>query len=265
MSNHTKKHTDTEAFGKVSSATYQAILDTIPLIGAVLNWEPLACAFLAEVLRHLPLNGDLLVISHVDFARLLWGEDMTKEAARRRIGRCVQALKRCQAMSGFLAVWVDVGKRVERGGALEFFQTSYRLREFFILFRELRVLAVEQDLMALPIRERKQTQLAIIQSLCDARQYQRIPARARQQRHFQAEEKKPEPLPKVEKAPGALPAMTYTKAEDWFLEQLQSHLISLGKVDGGFNAVINGLSKKIRLVEREALDVIHGRKKGASK
>jgi hypothetical protein len=259
MANYTKVHSDTEVLGKVSPALFQALLDMLPALGAALNWERLACAFLADVLRQIALTGDPLVIGHAEFGRILWGDDMTKVAARRRMSRAIQALMRCQSTSGFLAVWVDLGKRIEKDGEVEYIYTTYRLRDFFVVFGDIQALAVEQDLMALPMKQRRQTQLAIVQSVCDARQYQRIPDRMRQQRHFQKNEAKPEPLPQAEALPASLP---YSKALDWYCEQLKAYLISLGKgrADAGFNAVVAEASKAIRQTERAALDVIHGRK-----
>lgn len=264
MGNHTKVHADTEAFGRVSGATYQAILDVIPLLGAVLNWEPLACAFLADVLRHIPLNGEPFVMSHVEFARLLWGVDIAKEAARRRIGRCVKALMGCQAMSGFLAVWIEVGKRVERkDGEVEFFHTTYRCRDFLAVFREIRLLAVEQDLMALPMRQRKATELAIIQSVCDAHEYQKIPARARQQRHFQSENAKPEPAPKAEAVPPP-GIVSFSEYQAAYHERLFQELVATGIGDAG-RALMSEALKATRLTERRWLDAVRSNGRGASK
>ena len=272
MGNHTKSeaiieaHQDSKVFGEISPAVFQAILDVMPAISAVLNWTPLAHYFLGEVLRQISLAGNPLSLGHAEFGRILWGEEITKVAAKRRIGRAIQALMQCQAMSGFLAVWIVPGKRIEKEeGEVEFLYTTYRLREFFEVFGEIQKLAVEQDLMALPMKERKYTQRAIIQSVCDAREYHRIPARVRQQKHFIEEKQKPEPLPKVESQSPAPPAMTYTKALAWYCEQLESHLVSIGKTGQNFNAVIAEASKAVRAAERNALDVIHGRKKGVSR
>lgn len=262
MSNSTKIHADSKVFGKISPAIFQAVLDVMPALGVVLNWEPLACVFLADVLRQISLMGNPLRLSHVEFASVLWGKDITKVAAERRMGRCVHALTRCQAMSGCLAVWIERGGRVERGGKVEYLKTSYRLRDFFVIFGEIQALVVEQDLMALPMRERKYTQLAIIQSVCDAREYQKMPKRMRQPRHFQEAKVKAEPEPKVEPSPPSM--LTYSKALEWYRGQLRAHLLSLGKVDRGFNAVIEEAQRVIRLEERAALDAIL-RPKGVSR
>lgn len=171
---------DSVVFGCLSPIVFKTVLDTTAVIGAVLNWSPLARSFLSEVLRQLPDDGNVLALKHSEFAAILW-PGCSLIAGRRRVGRAVQALKNDQQLSGFLAVWVESGNAIEVDGHKEYQPTTYRLRDFYSVFDRIQRRVAKDNVLALPQQKRRAQLRGIVQKICIDLKYQAVPSRARQQ------------------------------------------------------------------------------------
>lgn len=244
---------ETKIFGAISPDVFQAILDSIPAIcRAVLNWEPLAVWFIAEIIRQVPLSGELLYLGHLEFGRVLFGDDISDVGTRQRIGRAIKSVKRCQLLSAFKAVDIQSGDMIESHGKKEYFPTSYQLKDFFVVFFEFQNLATEQDLMALPQRQRKQTQFAIAKSICDARGYVAIPKRERKEK---SERGGREPKSKAEQLRRE-PNEDFEKDLEWFADRYKQELREKYSLGRKFAFTVKHVYNVLEMAENEAREMI---------
>lgn len=248
---------ESQILGLISPFIFKSLLDVIPAICKTLNWSPMAQAFLCEVLRVLPDDLEtLLTIKHADLAQLLWG-DVSELSGKRRIARAVSALKKDQLLSGFQAIWVELGDRVIVSGREQYLETSYKAVDAFGVIAELCFDGRAADVLALRDGARKRKMLALAQDICRRRGYQRVPARARQQ---------PKQSATKSEAAGAVsskviaesrkPNENFSDDLDWFTERIYQHFIECGKADEEFRYRVKRVFHALEIAELRALETL---------
>jgi hypothetical protein len=247
---------DSQFFSQFSPVVFQAILDVIPAICAVLKWTPLATSFLIEIIRQISLTGDALNLKHSEFGRILWGDDVSENAARRRISRAINSVKRCQLLSGFKAVHINSGSVAEFAGKAEYFPTSYELAEFVAVLTEIQKLAGEQNMMALNQRQRKLTQFAITKSICDARNYQQVPKLARvESKEKSASVVEAESAARVNKL-RHLPNEDFNAVTEAYGEALYQRLCEVGEANPEYRHIVKRVYHEIEVAVNRSREMI---------
>lgn len=270
---------DTVAFACLEPRVALLIIDIIHCVFTVLCWRQSSKSLLTEILSRLA-EREVFEVRHVDFGESMW-PSLPDARRKEKFSRWLQRLKEDQLRSGFQAVWVKP-RRAEQDtetGAYKGLPTQYMRGYFWALYRIVQDAASNEggkgaDWFLMSVRGRRARVRAVVAEVLlratDKGGFGAQPIERETKKEPQKTvEKKPcncgceqcryclakgvQPMPEAEALPASLP---YTKALDWYCEQLKAHLISLGKVDAGFNAVVAEASKAIRQTERAALDAI---------
>jgi len=219
--------------------------DVAELIGSIrwdaasiLNWRMRSSAWIAhQVLMRMGGEFAPLELTMGGLARAL-RNDVSYDAGARWLARLVRALDEDQKESGFYMVYINTQRKgFYKDGSAYNLPTLYTPAEFPSLFYAVQMAAIDCDLCAMNLKERRARQRSIIEAWLFNRGCQVIPKRERkpkQQKQISANGAEAESARRIE-ALAKLPNEDFNVELEAFAEKYKRHLMesyTLGKEFG---------------------------------